>query len=315
MDKSEDLHPESKSENKAASDPAKIESARPEKKAAGDLPMVNSPNLGDGSAGESAEETVNDSKARFIGALPTLLSDRGNGAASEAAAAAAGPQRRSFRFALLAATIACAAGIGALAGSLTASGFGHKDVAAVGTARSPNPHDVAQALKAQLGELSAANPHDLVQALKAQLAELSALKASLDTANRNANAEFARLTERINSLEHAQADPTAKLAHIVDSVDRIEKRMSAGAEITGSIGAKPPQAPAAPDANIPAPVLHDWAVQGVRGGRAMVESRYGALFLVGNGSLIPGLGHVHEIKRQNGQWIVVTSKGLITQHP
>jgi len=56
-------------------------------------------------------------------------------------------------------------------------------------------------------------------------------------------------------------------------------------------------------------------VQDVRGGRALVESRYGAVFEVGPGSVLPGLGRVEIIKRQDGQWIVVTARGLISSAP
>jgi hypothetical protein len=276
-------------------EPANDASANAKAAAGGNLPLVPSPKLGGEENTDEAAAQADSAEARPTSTLPALFSEPASEPPDEQEAAAAEAQPRSFRFALLAATIACAAGIGALAGSLTASGFGHKDIAEAATPR-------------------AVNPHDVVGALKVQLAELSALKANLDSANRNANAEFAKITDRLNTLEHAQADPNTKLAHIADAVDRIEKRMGAAADITGSINAKP-QATPAPDAAIAAPVLHDWAVQGVRNGRAMVESRYGALFLVGAGSVMPGLGHVHEVKRQNGEWIVVTDKGLITQHP
>jgi hypothetical protein len=221
-----------------------------------------------------------------------------SGPADEAAGQAAfasDRQTRSFRFALLAATIACAAGIGALVGSLTAHGIGgrHAEEAAIS---------------------QSAAPHENAGALKAQRAELSSLKASLDNANRGANAQLAKITDRLNNLEHAQADTSAKILHIAETVDRLEKQ-AAAADVTGSINTPaPPTAPAA-EANLAGPVLHDWAVQDVRNGRAMVESRYGAYFLVGVGSVMPGLGRVEQVKRQNGQWIVVTAKGLITQHP
>jgi hypothetical protein len=30
------------------------------------------------------------------------------------------------------------------------------------------------------------------------------------------------------------------------------------------------------------------------------------------GSVLPGAGHVDAVKRQDGQWVVVTARGLIT---
>jgi len=301
MDKRQDQDQNKNSTDKAEPEtpkvsPAASEGAAPaslESGAAGhDLPVVESPKLDGGEAIEAPDaETVHDSSnGGSIAALPTPFHEPVNEAPSEPAAAASGPQPRSFRFALLAATIACAAGIGALAGSLTASGISHRRTA-------------------EAASSTTADARDVVQALKAQLAELSALKASLDGANRSAGAQFAKIADRLNSIERAQADPAAKLAHIAEAVDRLDKRTNAAPEITGSIAASPPAA------NLTAPILHDWLVRDVRNGRAMIESRYGGLFLVGPGSVLPRIGRVQDVKRQDGEWIVVTEKGLITSRP
>lgn len=283
-------------DDKAASAASAAASARANGGAhADDLPMVPSPKLG---AGGHTEKPAGQT---FRRALPALLNDVAADAAGESETGASGSQPRSLRFALLAATIACAAGVGALAGSLTASGMGHQNTAAAAIPQS-------------------ADPQDAIAAWQTQLNELSALKASLETANRNTSAQLAKMSDRLGSLEHAQSDPAAKLAHIADVVDRLEKRAGAAADITGSIAAPlRPVAPAAAPKLMPpklsGPVLHDWAVQGVRNGRAMVESRYGGLFLVSAGSVMPELGRVQQVRRQNGEWIVVTEKGLITQRP
>jgi hypothetical protein len=301
MDIPEDQHHEKSADDEAASQTPNAASASADDGGvAHGLPAVQSPRLGSLGSEEVDEEAAGESfdahsNGRPIGVLPALFREPINNAAGEAAASA--PQSRQFRFALLAATIALAAGVGALVGSLTASGIGHQS-----------------ATVAVIPQ--AADPHDVVAALKAQRAELSVLKASLDSTTRSTTAQLAKLTDRLNNLEHAAAEPSAKLAHIADAVDRLEKQVGAPEDITGSIAA-PGAAPAAV-AGLPklaGPVLHDWAVQDVRNGRAMVESRYGAFFLVGAGSIMPGLGHVREIKRQNGEWIVVTDKGLITTRP
>lgn len=261
--------------------------------AANDLPKVESPKLADGEGAEESAERAGHGgpHGKTTGALPVLFGEYVKEAPSEPAAAS-DPQPRSFRFVLLAATIACAAGIGALAGSLSATGIAHRSVAA-----------------APIGKT--ADARDVVQALKAQVAELSSLKADLDNANRSAGAQFAKIADRLNSIEHAQADPASKLAHIADAVDRLDKRAAPTPEVTGSIAANPPAAAAAvPDANLP--IVRNWEVEEVHAGRALVESRYGSEFLVGPGSTLPGLGHVQEVKRQGGQWIVITEKGKIT---
>jgi hypothetical protein len=301
MDMPEDQHDDKRADDEAASEApiaASSESADAGE-VANNLPAVPSPRLGSEDIGEEAvgEPLHAHSGDRSIGALPALFREPIHGAASEAAAS--GPQSRQFRFALLAAAIACAAGVGALAGSLTASRIGHQDTVAVAIPQ-------------------AADPHDIVGALKAQHAELSALKASLDATTRNTSAQLTKLNDRLNNLEHAAADPAGKLAHIAEAVDRLEKQVGAPEDITGSIAAPasaPAPAVAAGQPKLTGPVLHDWAVQDVRNGRAMVESRYGAYFLVGTGSIMPGLGHVREVKRLNGEWIVVTDKGVITQRP
>ncbi len=59
-------------------------------------------------------------------------------------------------------------------------------------------------------------------------------------------------------------------------------------------------------------ILQDWVVQEVQGGRALVENRYGGVFDVGSGSTLPGVGRVDQIKRQDGQWLVLTERGTIT---
>jgi hypothetical protein len=50
----------------------------------------------------------------------------------------------------------------------------------------------------------------------------------------------------------------------------------------------------------------------VRGHQALVASRRGGEFVVAAGSVLPGLGPVESVKRQDGQWVVVTASGLIT---
>ena len=152
-----------------------------------------------------------------------------------------------------------------------------------------------------------------LQTMKAELAELAALKSSLDGATRGANGQFAKITDRLDRVEHAQAEPAAKLTHIADAVDRLEKKNVAAAaasapETTGSIGA-----PATIEGTKGDKLLQDWIVQDVRRGHALVASRFGGVFDVTVGSMLPGLGHVQTIKRQDGQWVVLTDKGLISQ--
>jgi hypothetical protein len=278
-------------ENKAARSAA---SETPSESKADDskLPVVWSPKLhaDDGIAddllGSGADESMSSS------------ADAAKDESSEPANDASLP--RSLRFAMLAASLAAAAAIGSFVGSLSATGVAHFWPAA-----------------AAANSTMAA--YDGPQATKAELAELSAPKASLDGASRSANGQFAKLAERLDRLERAQAEPAAKLAHIAEAIDRLEKKSliasaaSAAPETTGSIAGSPPAPPA--EAKPAENVLREWIVQDVRGGRALVQNRYGAIFDVGAGSILPGLGKVETIKRQDSQWVVVTAHGLIYSVP
>jgi hypothetical protein len=224
-------------------------------------------------------------------------SDASDGAAGAPGDDASSWRSPSIRFALLAACIALAGVAGSLGGSLIATEV----------MRRP-------AVEAVPKTADARDARDLAQALRTQLAELSALKTSLDGANRTANAQLAKIADRLDALERAQTDPSGKLARIADAVDKLEKR-SASTETTGAIPANQPAAASstpAPDTNVAGPILNDWVVQDVHNGRALIESRYGAEFFVASGSVLPGLGTVQAVKRQNGQWVVVTTKGVIT---
>ena len=45
-------------------------------------------------------------------------------------------------------------------------------------------------------------------------------------------------------------------------------------------------------------------------GSALIEGRQG-IFEVYAGDPVPGLGRIDAIRKQDGKWVVVTSKGLI----
>jgi len=259
------------------------------------LPVVWSPKLGGEEAIEAPAAEAADERADFVSGEP--MSPAEHDAVEEAPTAAA-PQPRSSRFPLLAATIALAAGFGSFAGVLAASG-----VMQLAPGHAPNSH--------------AADVSGVLQAMKAQVAELSVIKSSLDGANRNANAEFAKITDRLDRVERAAVDPATKLGQIADALDRLEKHSAAAADITGSVPQGAPAAPAASATSVAKEtdrVLQDWIVQEVRRGRAMVENAYGRVFFVGPGSVLPRLGSVQDVKRQDGQWVVVTEHGVITSY-
>ena len=213
------------------------------------LPMVVAPKLGAG------EEEVDDE-----------IDEDEMAGEPEAPPAAPAP---SSRFIVLAASVAFAAAFGSFVGSVSGSGLAHVLYPA---APAPAPASSKQ------------NINDAVRALKLELT--NAIKADLDSAARSANAQLAKLGDRL---------------------DRLDPRTGAAPDVTGSIAP-----PAAVPAKLTDRILEDWIVQDVQNGRALVESRYGGMFDVGAGSFLPGIGRVENVKRQDGQWIVVTARGLIT---
>ena len=216
-------------------------------------------------------------------------------AGGEPVAEGTGP--RVSRFTLLAASLALAAALGGMAGAL----------AAYGLAR-PGPLPVVAAGRTNLDEIQALK-ENVVQAR----VELAALKVSIDSANRNATAQFTRIGERIERIERIQAEPTTKLNKAVEMLDRMA-RGDGGAqpkEATGSVAPSPPAHANGPNQPPPKSGVEGWVVRDVHRGTALIEGRMG-IIEVEQGDLVPGLGRVDAIRKQDGRWVVVTSRGLIT---
>ena len=202
------------------------------------------------------------------------MPEEGAGEATESAAPAA--NAHSSRFLMLAASVAFAAAFGSFVGSLSGTGM----------VRFLSPSPAAQPA-AGIG-LST----DAMREMKLELTELAAIKSNLDTTTRSTATQLAKLSDRLDKFD----------------------QHAATAEITGSIAtpasAPVPQPVAAP--KIPDRILQDWVVQDVQSGRALVANRYGGMFDVGEGSMLPGIGRIDQIKRQDGQWLVLTERGTIT---
>ena len=222
-----------------------------------------------------------------------MTSSSADTAKDEPDRAAPGPARdeilpRSLRLPMVAASLAAAAALGSFVGSLTASG-----VSQFWPRVAPSSSSVAASD---------------AQASNVELAALSALKTYVEGASRNANNQFTTLADRLDRIERMQAEPNVKLARIAEAVDRLEKqRKSAASEITGTV----------PNTSAPvkAKILPNWILHGVRGRHALVENSHGDLFEITDDSTLPGLGRVEGVKRQDGQWVVVTARGLITSAP
>jgi hypothetical protein len=274
----------------ASNPPASDSSAGPGGSTEHKLPVVWSPKL---DAGAGIEDEFFDADP----APPPPDDEAVYGeAAKEEPSAAAAPsaQPRSWRFAMLAATIAVAAAVGSFVGSLTGAGVGRL---------MPEAAPIT----------NTADAGSILRAVKSELAELSAMKSNLDGSIRNANTQFVAIAERLDRVERAATNPAAQLAHIADAVDRLNK-INAAPETTGSIAPMTTAPMSTPPAEpkIVERIVEDWVVQDVHGDRALVEGRNGSLFEVGAGSILPGVGRVEAVKRQDGQWVVVTARGVIT---
>jgi hypothetical protein len=287
MDESSDKSPNAGENPDKKIEGQGAENGAESKPVASNLPVVWSPKL-DAGAGMEDEALDADAAAE----PPSDEAPPDETAQEEASETAAAAPPRSWRFALLAATIALAAGLGSFVGSLTASGVGQ-----------PAPEITSS--------LNTADASAVLRALKSQVAELTAMKSNLDGAIRSANTQYTAIADRLDRVERAEAaaNPSAQLAHIADAVDRLNK-INATPETTGSIA--PTMAPVPADSKLADRIVQDWIVQDVHGDRALVESRNGGLFEVGPGSFLPGIGRVETVKRQDGQWVVVTARGVIT---
>ena len=142
-----------------------------------------------------------------------------------------------------------------------------------------------------------------IQALKENVVqarvELAALKTSLDAGNRGATTQLTKIAERVERIERNASEPTAKLNKAADALERLAR-----SELTGSIA--PPQAIGGGAGKV-----DGWVLRDVRRGVAFLEGRAGTIE-VEQGDLVPGLGRVDAIRKQDGRWIVVTSKGVIS---
>jgi len=136
-------------------------------------------------------------------------------------------------------------------------------------------------------------------------AEVAALKASIASNAKTANAQMAKIADRV---EKAQAEPASRVAKLSELMERLDKRTApatipAAPDVTGSIAPKIQERPQ---------VVSGWVLHEVYGGRAMVENNRFGLYEAVPGANLPGLGRVETIRRQDGRWVVVTPKGLIT---
>jgi len=247
-------------------------------------------------------DAVKPEAPRFPGNVTIMAPGERVGADAKAAAGSSGKRR----FGAMAAVVALATVAGALGGALATAGVG----------------------KLIGGDSTQASVHDT--ALETSVARLDAeiveLKASLEHNSKTTTGQINKASDRLDKVEKAQAEPAAKLAKLSETVDKLRAAQpttvaaapAAAKDITGSIPQQvaavtpPASAPAAPPKPEVArlPTVDGWILRDVANGGALIENRRG-MYEVYAGDPIPGLGRVDAIRKQDGRWVVVTSKGLI----
>jgi hypothetical protein len=262
-----------------------------EEPAKADAPKVDAPEL----------EAAKAEAPRIPGKLIMLSGDRNwdrNDAEPEPEAKSGSAIFGKRRITAMAAVVALAAVAGALGGALATAGFGHRAGNETQTAGN-------HALEAQVAQLDA---------------DLAAVKASVEHTSKMGMTQFNKTTERLDKIEKAELEPAAKLAKLSEAVDKLRAAPVAPAvvaaapaaakEVTGSISPPAAAAPAPKVELARMPTVEGWVLRDVANGGALIEGRQG-IYEVYAGDPVPGLGRVDAIRRQDGHWVVVTSKGLI----
>jgi hypothetical protein len=278
--------------------------------------QVEVPKVDTSKAGAVKPEAVKPEVRRFP-AKSTIMTPpgdrswdkKGADAKPESGPVSAAPRKR--RFTAIAALLGLATVAGALGGALATAGL---------------THFVGQGTADATG--SAADP--ALEASVARIdADILALKAGFEETSKTGASQFNQTGDRLDKIEQALAEPANnKLAKFSDAVDKLGTTPPAAAnamaaaprepkepkEVTGSVTRPVVAAPASVAQSKPQvgrlPTLDGWVLRDVRRGGALIEGRAG-LYEVYAGDPVPGLGRVDAIRKQDGRWVVVTTKGLV----
>jgi hypothetical protein len=305
------ISPDVQSQPVAASAPETIEAPGlvPEQGAAAEAPKVEAEKAEADKPEPAKVEAPKVDASRAPGKVLIMSAGErawdGKGSGAEAESEPGSGMFGKRRLSALAAVVTLAALAGALGGALATVGLTH--FAAGETAASGN-----LAIEASVARIDA---------------DLLALRAGVEHTAKMGMSQFNKTSDRLDKVEKAQAEPAAKLAKLSEAVDKLRAAPPAAPtpvaaaplaakEVTGSIAA--PAAAATAPVPLPAPkpeiarlpTVEGWVLRDVDNGYALIEGRRGMIEVYA-GDPIPGLGRVDAIRRQDGRWVVVTSKGLI----
>jgi hypothetical protein len=174
------------------------------------------------------------------------------------------------------ATVAIAIAIGATGGTFSALGFLQYAQLTQLTEAAPMPTmvDETRAMWSTVMQLQN---------------EIAVLKATIESDAAHTITEFLKTDARIDRLDRSQSDYRRN-------------------DVTASVPPAPPQA-----ATQRTSAVAGWSVRDAYGNTAIIQGARQGTKEVSPGDNIPGLGRIHSIKQQqDGRWVVVTSRGIIT---
>jgi hypothetical protein len=261
---------------------------------------------------ETVKDTVKPEAPKPTGKVLIMsAADRGWNHDDAGAQAQSEPGQGMFgkrRLAALAAVVALAALAGALGGAMATASLQHFASNEAAVAPSGN-----SGLETSLARIDA---------------DVVALKAGVEHTSKMGMSQFNKTSDRLDKLEKAQAESSAKLAKLGETVEKphvtppatpvAAATPQAAKEVTGTITPPAPaqtatatasKADAKPEVGR-LPVIDSWVLQDVSRGGALIEGRQG-VYEVYAGDVVPGLGRIDAVRRQDGRWVVVTSRGLI----
>ena len=290
-----------------------------------DVPKIDAPHKIEAQQADSPKQDAPKADAAHARGKVMIMSpgDRARGGKGSGPEINAEPSSGMFgkrRLGALAAVAVLAAATGALGGALATAGLGHF-----------------------LGESTASAGSPTLEAAIARIdADIANLKVSVEHTSKVGMTQFNKTSDRLDKVEKAQAEPAAKLAKLSEAVERLRAAPVAAAataaakEVTGSIAPVATAPASSPRSDVAKsdvakseaakseaakseaaksevarlPTVEGWVLRDVANGSALIEGRRG-MFEVYAGDPVPGLGRVDAIRRQDGRWVVVTSKGLI----
>lgn len=267
---------------------------------------MEAPKLEASEGGAPRSDPVEAIASRFPGNITIMSPGDRPGADAKAAPAEASSRKRHLR--AVAAVVALATVAGAFGGALATAGIGKLMAGERAAVAAPVPAK-ENVLEASVARIDA---------------DIAALKASIEHAVNAGTSQYNKASERLDKVEKAQAEPAAKLAKLSETADKLRAAQvstttaaAVPAAAKDVIASMPQQAvaaltplPSSKPGIARLPIVEGWILRDVANGSALIESRRG-IYEVYVGDPVPNLGRVDAIRRQDGRWVVVTSKGLI----